>query len=214
MARVCPSILSADFSKLKDILRETELAGANAIHLDIMDGVFVPNLTFGPVIVRAIRKITTLPLYAHLMIIKPLRFIKDFSDAGVSRIFTHVESSDPVPLVLDETKKFNLEVGITLNPETPIEAIEPYLDRVDAVLVMSVHPGFSGQKFIPDSLEKVRHLVEIRETMNLEFVITIDGGIDEKTGKLAIEAGVDELVASSYVYTGKIRERIKKLKEL
>ena len=214
MALVSPSILAADFSKLPEILKETELAGADSIHLDIMDGVFVPNLTFGPVIIKAIRKLTSLPLHAHLMIIKPLRYIRAFAETGVSRLIVHVESEDPIVKTLSEIRNAGVGAGITFNPDTPFDAIEPYLNRVDSVLVMSVNPGFSGQKFIPSALEKVRSLSEYRKQMGLDFIISIDGGIDDKTGKPAIEAGADELIAGSFIYEGNIRDRIKRLKRL
>ena len=214
MPLVSPSILAADFSKLPEILKETELAGADSIHLDIMDGIFVPNLTFGPVIVKAIRKLTSLPLYAHLMIIRPLRFINEFAKAGVSRIIIHVESDDPVARTLDSIKNMGIEAGITLNPDTAVEVIEPYLNSVDSVLVMSVNPGFSGQKFMPVALEKIKFLSKYRKDSGLKYVISIDGGINDETGKMALKAGADELVASSYVYNGEITNRIKRLKEL
>lgn len=214
MTIVSPSIIAADFSKLPKILKETELAGADSIHLDIMDGVFVPNLTFGPVIIKAIRKLTSLPLHAHLMIIKPLRYIRTFAETGVSRLIVHVESEDPIVKTLSEIKNAGIGAGITFNPDTPLDAIEPYLNRVDTVLVMSVNPGFSGQKFIPSALEKVRYLDRYRKQMGLDFIISIDGGIDDETGKLAIEAGADELIAGSFIYTGNIRDCIKRLKRL
>ncbi len=214
MAKVAPSILAADFSRLPEVLAETERAGADLLHLDVMDGHFVPNLTFGPLIVQAIRKLTRLPLDAHLMILQPSRYIRQFIDAGADQVTIHVEAEPDIPNTLQTIRQLGAKVGISLNPPTAVEVLLPYLPDVDVVLVMSVHPGFSGQTFIPETLQKVEFLAQYREKEGLSYEIAIDGGIHKETGRRARAAGADILVAGSYVYEGPIRERIRDLKRL
>ncbi len=214
MAKVAPSILAADFSRLQEVLAETERAGADLLHLDIMDGHFVPNLTFGPLIVQAIRKLTRLPLDAHLMILEPSRYIPEFIQAGADTVTIHVEAEDHILETLQQIRAYGSQSGISLNPPTAVEVLLPYLPHVDRVLVMSVHPGFAGQTFIPETLAKVEFLAQYREREGLHYEIAIDGGINAETGRKAVEAGADILVAGSFVYQGPIAERIQTLKRL
>ena len=210
---VSPSIIAADFACLQEVL--TVSREADWLHLDVMDAHFVPNLTFGPLVVRALRPHTRQILDTHLMMTHPHRSIEAFARAGSDILTIHVESEAPLPDTLEQIRALGISPGIALNPETPVSAVEPYLSLVDLVLVMSVHPGFAGQKFIPDVLPKVRALREMREARGLAFRISIDGGIQEETAPLAVEAGVDVLVAGSFVYrSSDPRERIRWLQNL
>lgn len=210
---VSPSIIAADFSCLTDVLRESE--EAPWLHLDVMDGHFVPNLTFGPLVVKAIRARTRQILDTHLMMTHPHRYVEAFVEAGSDFLTVHVESEAPLPETLRTIRKLGASPGIALNPDTPVSAVEPFLEDVDLVLVMSVHPGFAGQTFIPEVLPKVTQLREIRERKGLSFRISIDGGIQQETAPRAVEAGVDVLVAGSFVYRAPSpRERIRWLQNL
>lgn len=196
MVKIAPSLLSADFSKLDRELREIETA--DYIHLDIMDAHFVPNMSFGPCVVKSIRKSTNLIFDVHLMITNPLKYIEAFAKAGADIITVHVECEDDTKECLDLIKSFGIKCGIVLSPDTPASAAEPYLDDVDMILVMSVYPGFGGQKFMPAMLSKVTELKNMRE--NRKYEIEIDGGIGADNAKLAVEAGVDVLVAGTSVF--------------
>ncbi len=197
---MAPSLLSADFSRLEEEVRAAERAGADLFHLDIMDGHFVPNLTFGPMVVRAVRKLTTRVLDTHLMIERPDQYIPQFADAGSDVITIHVEASTDVHrdlrLIQDKGKKR----GITLNPDTPLEKVEGYFDEIDLLLVMSVFPGFAGQSFMPEVLEKVEKARNIRKRDGYDFVIEIDGGVAPATSSRAKKAGVEILVAGSAIF--------------
>jgi ribulose-phosphate 3-epimerase len=197
---VAPSLLSADFSRLAEEIRAAERAGADLFHLDVMDGRFVPNLTFGPMIVRAVRKLTDLPLDTHLMIENPDRYIPQFADAGSDVITIHAEASTDVRRDLRTIREKGKKSGLTLNPDTPFERIAEYLDGVDLLLVMSVFPGFSGQSFIPDVLSKITKARRIRDDNGFDFAIEIDGGINPDTALRARGAGAEILVAGSSVF--------------
>ncbi len=197
---VAPSLLSADFARLGDEVRAAERGGADLFHLDVMDGHFVPNLTFGPMVVRAVRKLTSLPLDTHLMIEHPGKYVGEFADAGSDIITIHVETSADARGDLRMIREKGKKRGITLNPDTPIEKVVDYLGEIDLLLVMSVFPGFAGQSFIPDVLSKVEDARRIREEKGFDFVIEIDGGIKPSTAALAKRAGVDILVAGSSVF--------------
>ena len=198
--------MSADFTRLREEIRSVEEAGADFLHLDVMDGCFVPNITFGPLIVRAIRKMTNLPLDAHLMIINPLKYIKDFAEAGSDIIVFHIEARSPIEETIREIRKFGKKAGIAINPPTPLERIENYLHLIDWVLVMSVNPGFAGQKFIEDVLPKVEKLTKLRKEKNLKFTLAIDGGINDITAEKAKKAGADVLVSASYIFNAADRK--------
>jgi ribulose-phosphate 3-epimerase len=197
---VAPSLLSADFSRLDEEMRAAERAGADLFHLDVMDGCFVPNLTFGPMIVRAVRKLTALPLDTHLMIEEPDRYIPQFADAGSDVITIHVEASTDVRKDLRMIREKGKKSGLTLNPDTPIEKIVDYFDEIDLLLVMSVFPGFAGQSFMPDVLSKVVDARRIRDEKGFDFVIEIDGGINPATSVRARESGAEILIAGSSVF--------------
>lgn len=199
-AHVAPSLLSADFSDLKSDLRDMTAAGADLLHLDIMDGHFVPNLTFGPFICRAIRKISDLPLDAHLMITHPDRYLESFAHAGVDAVTFHVEIDGDVGETLDRIGTLGLKRGLSLKPGTPVGDILPWLDMLDLVLVMSVEPGFGGQKFDPMAVEKIADLSERRRAEALDFQISVDGGINDETGAWCRDAGADILVSGSWLF--------------
>jgi ribulose-phosphate 3-epimerase len=200
MVKVAPSLLSADFARLGQEIAEVERAGADLLHLDVMDGRFVPNLTFGPLVVEAVNRMTGLPLDVHLMIVEPLKLAPRFAAAGADLLVVHHEAVDDLPAALAELKKLGARAGFSLNPETPIADVEPYLAQADQVLVMSVNPGFGGQKFLPESLEKVRRLRELKLAGRHRAEIAIDGGINRETAGAAVRAGAEVLVAGAAVF--------------
>ena len=197
---VAPSILAADFSRLEEEIQAAEAAGADLLHLDVMDGHFVPNLTFGPFIVEAIRKLTSLPLDTHLMIENPDRYIERFAKNGAGILTIHIEASTGVRRDLKTIKDCGSKCGLVINPDTPLDRVTDYLADIDLLLVMSVFPGFGGQSFMPEVLGKVESAREIREKQGLSFAIEIDGGIDPETSIPAREAGADILVAGTAIF--------------
>jgi ribulose-phosphate 3-epimerase len=208
--KVGPSILAADFSILKEEIKRTESAGVDFIHCDVMDGHFVPNITFGPLVIRAISRSTDLSLDVHLMIENPEKYIEVFKEAGADIITVHTETlKNPVSLI-KQIKNLGLKAGISLNPSTPAEKIKPVLNIVDLVLVMMVNPGFGGQDFISDCLSKIK---ELRNQFAGD--IEVDGGINDQTAKLSIEAGANMIVAGTYLFNSSdMKERVRKLKNL
>ncbi|MCJ7539279.1 MAG: ribulose-phosphate 3-epimerase [Desulfobacterales bacterium] len=215
MKYIAPSILSADFSKLGDEIRSVEKAGADWIHVDVMDGHFVPNITIGPLIVEAARRITSLPLDVHLMIENPDRYIEDFATAGADLISVQVEACIHLNRTIQMIKALDLRAGVVLNPSTPLSAIEWTLEDVDFVMIMSVNPGFGGQKFIPNSLDKIRSLRKMIQDRGLSILIEIDGGVNEKTIKNISDAGVDVFVAGSAIFKSPdYKETISKFRKL
>jgi len=192
---IAPSILSADFSRLGEEVKLVEDAGADWIHVDVMDGVFVPNITIGPLVVKAIRPLTKLLFDVHLMIDEPIRYIDQFASAGADLITFHIEACRQAERVIEKIRQKGKKVGISISPETPVSEIESVLDKVDLVLVMTVNPGFSGQSFMEECLEKIRVLKK-----NYSGYVQVDGGINEKTSSKAINAGSDVLVAGTAVF--------------
>lgn len=195
---IAPSILSADFSKLGDEIRELEKAGADIIHVDVMDGHFVPNITIGAPVVKMLRPITKLPLDCHLMIENPEKYIGDFATAGADMISVHVETCDLTKL-LPAIKKLGIKAGAVINPPTKIEKLLPFVHLADFVLVMTVNPGFGGQELIPDCIEKIRVLDKFRKEKKLTYTIEVDGGIKESNISIAANAGCDIFVAGSAI---------------
>ena len=200
MKLIAPSILSADFSKLGEEIRAIEAAGADWIHVDVMDGHFVPNITMGPLIVEAARRVTELPIDVHLMIENPERYISDFAKAGASLISVQIEACHHMNRTVQMIKEAGLNAGVVLNPSTPIESIRWIMDYVDFVLIMSVNPGFGGQTFIPNSLAKIRALRNLIQELDLPALIEIDGGVNENTIRDISLAGADVFVAGSAVF--------------
>lgn len=202
MIELAPSILSADFARLAEDVRAASEGGGSVIHVDIMDGHFVPNLTVGPPVVRSLRKATKLPLDCHLMVQNPDQFIADFAEAGADWISVHQEACRHLNRTLHLIKSHDCMAGVVINPATPVDTLVEVLDIVDYVLVMSVNPGFGGQKFIPSTLHKLRRLAEIRSQQGLNFRIEVDGGIALDTVADVVRAGAEILVAGNAVFGG------------
>ncbi|MFL2143824.1 ribulose-phosphate 3-epimerase [Ruoffia sp. FAM 20857] len=199
--KVAPSILSADFSELGDDLVDIVSNGADYIHIDMMDGNFVPNLSFGPMVMKFIRPLTDKTFDCHLMIEEPERYIELVAESGADIISVHVEATKHIHRVIQQIKQTGTKAGVVINPGTPVGAIEAVLADVDLVLVMTVNPGFGGQTFIPSSLNKIKQLKALREENNYNYEIEVDGGINEETSKKCLEAGADVLVAGSYIFS-------------
>ncbi|MDB9714365.1 ribulose-phosphate 3-epimerase [Candidatus Pelagibacter ubique] len=213
--QISPSILSADFSQLGNEIKRLEEGGADMIHVDVMDGHFVPNLTMGPPIIKSLRKFTKLPFDVHLMISPVHKYIKDYADAGADIITIHPEATENLAVSIDHIKNLGKKVGVSLNPESKINLITDLLNEIDLVLIMSVNPGFGGQKFMPEVLEKIKELKKIRDQKNIDFDIEIDGGINFDNNKLAIEAGANILVSGTTIFknnNGDIKKNIDLLK--
>lgn len=198
--KIAPSILSADYANLADAVQMVEHAGAEYIHIDVMDGQFVPNITFGPGIVAALKSKTNLPLDCHLMITQPENYIGDFISAGADIINVHVEATNHLHRIIQQVQYAGIKAGVTINPATPVSLIREVLPLVDLVLVMTVNPGFGGQRFIPETLSKVKELASLRESEGYFYEIEVDGGITDLTLPACIKAGADVFVAGSYIY--------------
>lgn len=200
MSKIAPSILSADFSKLGEEIKDVEQAGADYIHVDVMDGHFVPNITIGPLIVDAIRPVTTLPLDVHLMIENPDQYIDQFADSGADIITVHYEACTHLHRTIMHIKEKGVKAGLVINPATPVELIRPILPELDLLLFMTVNPGFGGQSFIPSVLDQIKQADQWRKDMQLDLEFEVDGGINTETAAWCKEAGIDVFVAGSFIF--------------
>ena len=213
--QISPSILSADFSQLANEIKRLEDGGADMIHVDVMDGHFVPNLTIGPPVIKSLKKHSSILFDVHLMISPVHKYIKAYADAGADIITIHPEATNDIKSSISLIKELNKKVGVSLNPETKVDIIIEHLDKIDLVLIMSVNPGFGGQKFMPEVLTKIKDLKKIQKDKNLNFDIEIDGGINFNNCKIAIEAGANILVSGTTVFksnNGDIKKNINLLK--
>ena len=209
-----PSILSADFTKLGEEIETIDNAGAEYIHVDVMDGMFVPSISYGMPVIKSIRKSTGKVFDVHLMISEPIRYIADFAASGADMITVHVEACSDVVATIEKIREYKLKVGITLNPDTPVSAIKPYLNRVDMVLIMSFNPVFGGQKFITSSVDKIKEVKRLRDELNLSYDIEVDGGINIDNLATVLEAGANVIVAGSAIFRGDAAENVKKFKSI
>lgn len=200
---IAPSLLSADFARLAEEVKAVESAKADLLHLDVMDGRFVPNITFGPLVISAIRPHTSLPFDVHLMIVEPSRYIEEFAKAGADWICVHAEAETHLHRTITRIKELGKKAGVALNPHTPLEMVEYLLSELDFVLIMTVNPGFGGQKFIPQVLKKIERLRKMIDERGLKTLIEVDGGINKETAKDVISAGADILVAGTAVFKEK-----------
>ncbi|MFH1038251.1 MAG: ribulose-phosphate 3-epimerase [PVC group bacterium] len=209
---IAPSLLSADFACLKDDIRQVEAAGCRVLHLDVMDGHFVPNLTIGPVVARAVRRVTGLYLGAHLMIEDPARYLTAFAEAGVNEITIHQEIEADFLQVIREIKTLGLRAGVSIRPATPVAVVEPALPYIDLILIMSVEPGFGGQAFIAGSEQRIAEARNLAGRENRDIRVAVDGGITVETAPLVVRSGATELIAGSAVFNGDIRGNIEALR--
>ena len=209
---ISPSILSADFANLEDEIKSVTMSGAKWIHIDVMDGHFVPNITFGAPVIKWIRPFTKLPFDVHLMISDPLKYVDDFADAGADYIVFHVECESDIEKTIDKIHSKNIKAGLAVKPKTPAEAVFPYLHKIELALVMTVEPGFGGQKFMPECAEKIK---ELKEHLQKNIIIEVDGGINKETASYCKNLGANALVSGNYIFSAPdMKEAINSLREL
>ena len=215
MAKIAPSLLSADFANLKDEIKKIENGGADYLHLDVMDGIYVPNITFGPPVIKKLRAVTKIPFDVHLMIDKPERYIKDFVDAGADLITVHEEATIHLHRTIQEIKSHGIMAGVSLNPATPLENIEHILGDIDLVLIMTVNPGFGGQSFIESMKDKIKKLRKIIDERGLNIIIEVDGGVKLENAREILDCGANLLVAGSDIFGAEdIEDRTRQFKML
>ncbi|MDF2609723.1 MAG: Ribulose-phosphate 3-epimerase [Lachnospiraceae bacterium] len=214
MLKLAPSILSADFANLLDNVKKVEQAGAQYLHIDVMDGIFVPSISFGAPIMQSIRPYTSLVFDVHLMIEEPIRYLEDFVKAGADIITVHVEACKHLNRTIAKIKELGIKAGVSLNPATPLSVLEYVLNDIDMVLLMSVNPGFGGQSFLPFTLDKIKTLKEMADARNCRFDIEVDGGISSSNVQKVIDAGANVIVAGTAVFRGDIEKNVKDFKEV